>query len=507
MVKEGIEALKEVGYLVETELLNPVDFGIPLQKTRWFLRGVHQLCTDKLADIEVPSLLKPACIADILESDENVPEHLFLPAHCRSEIKWCDRPPKSQAEPWIVGRLGPGVGQPAYPHRILHCMHPSLIPLASGNSPWILTMSGSIRRFTEGELAELHGFAKSYRNGEPVSIIRRFLGNCICPPSMRAVLLALKKSIKFSANAKVNNSLRNVNRSEAAPAKLEPQESAVGEGQSTPAGWQKQFGGNCELNAMFDKIKRVQQLRFFDSVPSEWTEAERAIKWQREKKKLYDTFFAIYRRCEPGGSAVRDSAHPTGTHSIPSCNGRGNSVKTFGDLKKLFPVVSPEFQLNRSGHQKTFGDLLKQFPPTPDKLKSIKASPLSVNVEPYSNLFEQTDTPPVVHSPIVAEIAPSEISWRTTVPSSQSGPWNAGSQVKPKAKRLKLHGYMSPAMKSQILRTRSHLISSDIAPTTRKKYDASFDQYLEFCKAANRDPYLSGLNPSVDTETLIQFAC
>ena len=65
MVEEGIKALREVGYLIKTEELNPVHFGAPLQKTRWFLRGVHHSCADAIVPIEVPPGTKLQCIADI----------------------------------------------------------------------------------------------------------------------------------------------------------------------------------------------------------------------------------------------------------------------------------------------------------------------------------------------------------------------------------------------------------------------------------------------------------
>ena len=545
MVEEGIKALREVGYLIKTEELNPVHFGAPLQKIRWFLRGVHHSCADAIVPVEVPPDTKPKCIASILESDQIAPPHLFLPEHCKSDLKWKspEKGPTSWTEPWLVATLGYGVGQPAYPHRVIHSFNTSFICLASGNSCWVLTPSGNIRRFTIRELLALHGLPHSYHTDEPWSLIHRFVGNCICPPSMKAVLTSLLRSVSPRLDSTVDESpvtrefhshgiSENLDRqSRMTQAADENDENKpIGNGAMVPKKWRKRFQGNIELNAAYEDVKRAQRLRFLQVSLPVLSKERIEILWGREKKKLYEAFEAMCMRCAKSPTALTSSE----AFTPPETNGRGSAGRTARSLIAQYPP-STLASHNNLIKGKTAAEIISKFPPSPlaktqnpkgqsvsDLVRKfpVKLSQSSLRnvtwAQPLTATLASPTNPGTPEAPVVTQLVQlpdfvqPEVAWDSPDNKLDEGllldganPANVGR----KRKRIKLHGYISPAMRSRILRARSVLLSSDLAPTTKKRYVMAFEQYLEFCNAAALNPYLCGSNPMEDTETLIQFAC
>lgn len=178
------EHLTALGYNVYAKVLNSLNYGLPQKRERIFIAGFLENVF-----FEFPQPVeKSLTLADILEND--VGEKYFVRAEIKNSrlarIKNKNYPRPYISHENISGSITP---------------HPYSSALRAGASANYILINDE-RRPTEREMLRLQGFPDSYKINLPYGKVKKFCGNTVSIPVVKAVaenmILALKGGNLFA---------------------------------------------------------------------------------------------------------------------------------------------------------------------------------------------------------------------------------------------------------------------------------------------------------------------
>lgn len=178
------EHLSALGYNVYAKVLNSLNYGLPQKRERIFIAGFLENVF-----FEFPQPVeKSLTLADILEND--VGEKYFVRAEIKNSrlarIKNKNYPRPYISHENISGSITP---------------HPYSSALRAGASANYILINDE-RRPTEREMLRLQGFPDSYKINLPYGKVKKFCGNTVSIPVVKAVaenmILALKGGNLFA---------------------------------------------------------------------------------------------------------------------------------------------------------------------------------------------------------------------------------------------------------------------------------------------------------------------
>lgn len=167
-LKRILETLEELGYWVDKNILNALDYGLPQKRERVFIVGFHK--TIPFSWPEKVLYRKP--LSEILETEVD-------PKYYASEYikkrRWAMHTPKVLPSVWHENKAGN------------ICSYPYSCALRAGASHNYLLVNGE-RRLTPREMLRLQGFPERFRLAVPDSQTRKQAGNAVPVDVVRAVL-------------------------------------------------------------------------------------------------------------------------------------------------------------------------------------------------------------------------------------------------------------------------------------------------------------------------------
>jgi DNA (cytosine-5)-methyltransferase 1 len=178
-LKVIIEHLEKLGYKVQWQILNGLDYGVPQKRERIIIVGF-------LDDVDFtfpkknPDARRP--LSEILEKDKDVDKKHFLSERVRLSVS--DRVAKPFTKPSIFHENKSGnIG-----------IHDYSCALRAGASYNYLTVNG-VRRLTPREMLRLQGFPDHFKIVVPDTQIRKQCGNSVVVPKMEAVAKSIKEAL------------------------------------------------------------------------------------------------------------------------------------------------------------------------------------------------------------------------------------------------------------------------------------------------------------------------
>ncbi len=174
-----LEHLENLGYKVQWQVLNGLDYGVPQKRERIIIVGF-------LDDVDFsfpkknPNAKRP--LTEILEPDSTIDPKHFLSEAVRLSVQ--DRAKKPYPVPsiWHENKAG-NIG-----------IHEFSCALRAGASYNYLTVNG-VRRLTPREMLRLQGFPDDFKIVVPDTQIRKQCGNSVVVPKIEAVAEAIKQSL------------------------------------------------------------------------------------------------------------------------------------------------------------------------------------------------------------------------------------------------------------------------------------------------------------------------
>jgi DNA (cytosine-5)-methyltransferase 1 len=184
-----IEHLEDLGYKIQSQVLNGLDYGVPQKRERIIIVGF-------LDDVEFsfpeknPNAKRP--LIEILEPDSSVEPKHFLSEAVRLSVQERAKKPYPVPSIWHENEAG-NIG-----------IHEFSCALRAGASYNYLTVNG-VRRLTPREMLRLQGFPDSFKIVVPDTQIRKQCGNSVVVPKIQAVAEAIKASLMAfdAANSKL----------------------------------------------------------------------------------------------------------------------------------------------------------------------------------------------------------------------------------------------------------------------------------------------------------------
>ncbi len=164
--------LEQLGYNVESRVLNALDFGLPQKRERVIIVGYQGGITFQWP--EAHARRRP--LVEILESDEVVDASYFVSDGVRESVRKRPEGKLLPAEPWICHENKAGNISP----------RPYSCALRAGASYNYLLVNGK-RRLTPRENLRLQGFPEDFPADGPPSHIRKQCGNSVPVPMIAAV--------------------------------------------------------------------------------------------------------------------------------------------------------------------------------------------------------------------------------------------------------------------------------------------------------------------------------
>ncbi len=166
-----MEALRDLGYICDYQILNALNFGLPQKRERVFIVGYKKRCSFIWPDggIEMSPL------SSILE--DNVPQQYFASDYIRQN-RLAKHAPTDEPTIWHENKSG-------------HIsVYPYSCALRAGASYNYLLVNGE-RRLTPKEMLRLQGFPDSFKIVCNYSQTRKQAGNSLPVPVAQAVLFRL----------------------------------------------------------------------------------------------------------------------------------------------------------------------------------------------------------------------------------------------------------------------------------------------------------------------------
>jgi len=166
-----MEALRELGYIVDHRVLNALDFGLPQKRERVFIVGFKKRCSFVWPNGDIP--MRP--LSSILETD--APKDFYASEYIRKN-RLAKQAPTSEPTIWHENKSG---HISAYPYSCA---------LRAGASYNYLLVNGE-RRLTPREMLRLQGFPDSFKIVCNYSQARKQAGNSLPVPVAQAILVQL----------------------------------------------------------------------------------------------------------------------------------------------------------------------------------------------------------------------------------------------------------------------------------------------------------------------------
>lgn len=172
-----MEALRDLGYICDYQVLNALDFGLPQKRERLFIVGYRKRCS--FVWPEGTASMTP--LSSILEKE--VPEQYFASEYIKAN-RLSKQAPTDRPTIWHENKSG---HISAYPYSCA---------LRAGASYNYLLVNGE-RRLTPREMLRLQGFPDSYQIVCNPSQTRKQAGNSLPIPVAQAVLFQLFASQRW----------------------------------------------------------------------------------------------------------------------------------------------------------------------------------------------------------------------------------------------------------------------------------------------------------------------
>lgn len=168
-----IDSLQELGYGVDCQVLNALDYGLPQKRERIFIVAVKDMASWSFPWPVGNVPMTP--LADVLEADP--PAEAFATPRIRKARKEAHTAAVRPAV-WHENKGG-NVSS-----------HPFSCALRASASYNYLLVDGE-RRLTAREMLRLQGFPDTYQIDAPITTVRRLTGNAVPVPVVEAVMRQL----------------------------------------------------------------------------------------------------------------------------------------------------------------------------------------------------------------------------------------------------------------------------------------------------------------------------
>jgi len=178
-LKVILEHLRALGYKVQYEIFNGLNYGVPQKRERIVIVGF-------LEDVNFEFPTKPVTeiktLKDILEDDSQIDKKHFLSDTAREKVNAKVKKPFPIPSVWHENKSG---------HIGIHEYSCALRANASYN---YLVVNG-VRRLTPREMLRLQGFPDTFKIVVADTQVRKQAGNCVVIPKIQAIATQLKKAL------------------------------------------------------------------------------------------------------------------------------------------------------------------------------------------------------------------------------------------------------------------------------------------------------------------------
>lgn len=188
-----LEVLTNLGYAVQTCVLNSGEFGLAQNRLRMFIVGIHEsVLTNRTAPFEFPRGTDASVVvADILGR---------APAGDRCEQPMVRQKANPKARSSSIEVVGLIDGKDCQGYRVASPNGKGFTLCANSGGPGSKTglylVSGKPRRLTARECARMQGFPESFALHARPGIAKRQFGNSVAVPVVAAIAKQLSKSIR-----------------------------------------------------------------------------------------------------------------------------------------------------------------------------------------------------------------------------------------------------------------------------------------------------------------------
>ena len=188
-----LDTLTNLGYAVQTCVLNSGEFGLAQNRRRMFIVGIHDsVLADRTKPFEFPRGTDASVVvADILG-------HAPATDRCTKPMERKHFDPKERSSRIEV--VGLVEGKDCQGYRVAHPKGKGFTLCANSGGPGSKTglylINGKPRRLTPRECARMQGFPESFKTHARPGIARRQFGNSVAVPVVTAIAEQLSKSIR-----------------------------------------------------------------------------------------------------------------------------------------------------------------------------------------------------------------------------------------------------------------------------------------------------------------------
>lgn len=178
-LKVIIKHLKALGYNVQYEVFNGLNYGVPQKRERIVIVGFLE---DVNFSFPTGPVVEAKTLVDILEPDSRVDKKHFLSDAVHQAVNERAKKPFPIPSVWHINKSG-NVG-----------IHEFSCALRANASYNYLIVNG-VRRLTPREMLRLQGFPDSFKIVVPDTQLRKQAGNSVVVPKIQAIAAQIKKAL------------------------------------------------------------------------------------------------------------------------------------------------------------------------------------------------------------------------------------------------------------------------------------------------------------------------
>lgn len=188
-----LDVLTDLGYAVQTCVLNSGEFGLAQNRLRMFLVGIHD---SALVNRTTPFVFPKGTDASVVVAD--ILGHAPATDRCKQPMERHKANPKARSSRIeVVGLID---GKDCQGYRVASPKGKGFTLCANSGGPGSKTglymVSGKPRRLTARECARMQGFPESFTPHASPGIAKRQFGNSVAVPVVTAIAEQLSKAIR-----------------------------------------------------------------------------------------------------------------------------------------------------------------------------------------------------------------------------------------------------------------------------------------------------------------------